>query len=347
MGEPEQEDSPCPEEGLCNFHRRKQAPRRRYYHTGWARTGLEPVVVIHINEAPFDALVDMSANYSMIDSQLCRYLHLDLTPFQYDVPLCTGIEGACMTKSIVAILRWVELEIGILGSGLATVRFWVADTMSCKGTPFILGGNQIKKIIKHLDSEEVDQWPQPWRSMHHRYYYGDHWCDTDSDDLYDSETYDTEYEEEDSFEALCRFECQVTPDESVCSVETWLKLEYPTPPEELDNPTGNSSVRETGIPGPVAEPDENGGSTPAAQVEFSLPRIAEQFQDNGGGEASVFTNLVQEPEGLAAEAELPACNLRALTPTALPTVKSWQYPTVSCRIAPDGATTFSLQWANT
>ena len=173
----------------------------------------------------------MSANYSMIDSQLCRYLHLDFTPFQYDVPLCTGIEGACMTKSVVAILGWVELEIGILGLGLATVRFWVADTMSCKGNPFILGGNQIKKIIKHLDSEEVDQWPQPWRSMYHRYYYGDHWCDTDSDDLYDSETYDTEYEEEDSFEALCKFESQVTPDESVCIVETWLKqVEYPTPP---------------------------------------------------------------------------------------------------------------------
>ena len=81
-------------------------------------------------------------------------------------------------------------------------------------------------------------------------------------------------------------------------------------------------------------------------MEFSLPRIAEQFQDNGGGEASVFTNLVQEPEGLAAEAELPVCNLRAATPIALPTVKSWQYPTVSCKIAPDGATTFSLQWHN-
>ena len=66
-GKPEQ-DSPCPEEGLCNFHRGKQAPRRRCYHTGWARTGLEPVVVIHINKAPFGALVDMSANYSMIDS---------------------------------------------------------------------------------------------------------------------------------------------------------------------------------------------------------------------------------------------------------------------------------------
>ena len=103
---------------------------------------------------------------------------------------------------------------------------------------------------------------------------------------------------------------------------------------------------ETGIPGPVVEPDEKGNSTPAVQVEFSLPRIAEQFQDNGGGDASVFINLVQEPEGLAAEAELPACNLRAQTPTALPTVMVSQYPAVSCRITPDGAATFNLQWNN-
>ena len=110
----------------------------------------------------------------MIDAQLCRYLCLELTPFHYHIPLCTGIEGACMTKSIVATLGWVELEIGILSLELATVRFWVADTMSCKGTPFILGGNQMKKIFKQLKSQAVDHWPQPWRSMYHRYYYGDH-----------------------------------------------------------------------------------------------------------------------------------------------------------------------------
>ena len=100
-----------------------------------------------MQDAPFDALVDMSANYSMIDARLCRYVCLDLTLFQYGIPLCTGKKEACMTKSIVAILGWVELEIGILSLGLATVRFWVADIMSCKGTPFILGGNQIKKIF--------------------------------------------------------------------------------------------------------------------------------------------------------------------------------------------------------
>ena len=83
-----------------------------------------------------------------------------------------------------------------------------------------------------MDSETVDHWPQPQGSMYHRYCYGDHWCDTDSEDLYDSESYAIEYEEEDSFEVLCKFESQVTPNESTCSVESWLNgIEYPPPPQ--------------------------------------------------------------------------------------------------------------------
>ena len=43
--------------------------------------------------------------------------------------------------------------------------------------------------------------------MHYRFFYGN-WSDSYSEDLYDSENYDTE---EDSFEALCRVEAQSTP----------------------------------------------------------------------------------------------------------------------------------------
>ena len=111
-GEPGSEDSPCSEEGLCDFHRGPQ-PRRRYHTRVWARTGLEPEVTIFLNDSPFDALIDMNSDYSMIDSDLCKYLQLNVTPFQYDIPLCMGLEGACMTKSTVAILGWVELKIGI------------------------------------------------------------------------------------------------------------------------------------------------------------------------------------------------------------------------------------------
>ena len=100
---------PCTEERDRDIHGGRPRQRRRYYPTGWARTGLEPTVTICIKDAPFNAFVDTSANYSMIDSRLCEYLHLDVTPFQYDVPYCMGIEGACMTKSIIAILRWIEI----------------------------------------------------------------------------------------------------------------------------------------------------------------------------------------------------------------------------------------------
>ena len=231
-GEPEEADSPCPEEGDRDFNGGSSIPRRRYHHTGWARTGLEPVVTICFRDAPFDALVDMSANYSMIDSKLCEYLHLDVTPFQYDVPYCMGIEGACMTKSIMAILGWVELQIGIPSLGLATIRLWVADTISSKGTPFILGSNQITKIFSQVNTEITNSWPQPWRSMHYRYVRGNHWCNEDAEDLYDSDAYDTE--EEDSFDLLCQFESQLTPSTSHSSLESWLEqIDYPAPSEEL------------------------------------------------------------------------------------------------------------------
>ena len=230
-GEPEPEDSPCREEGLSNFHRGPQLSRR-YQPRGWARTGLEPEVTIFLEDAPFDALIDMNSDYSMIDSDLCRYLQLDVTPFQYDIPLCMGVEGVCMTKSIVAILGWVDLKIGIASLGLANLRFWVADTISCKGTPFIIGTNQIKRIFNQVDTADADNWPQPWRSMHYRFFYGN-WSDSYSEDFCNSENYDTE--EEDSFEALCKFEAQSTSSTSNSSLDSWLKvIEYPTPHEEVE-----------------------------------------------------------------------------------------------------------------
>ena len=67
--------------------------------------------------------------------------------------------------------------------GLATIRLWVADTMSSKGTTFILDSNQIKSIINQVNTEITDSWPQPWKSMHYRHHNGDPWCDSDSDDL--------------------------------------------------------------------------------------------------------------------------------------------------------------------
>ena len=278
----------------------------------------------------------MNSDYSMIDSDLCRYLQLDVTPFQYDIPLCTGIEGVCMTKSIVAILGWVDLKIGIASLGLVDLRFWVADTVSCKGTPFVLGSNQIKSILNQVDTANTDSWPQPWRSMHYRFSYGN-WSDSHSEDLYDSEDYDTE--EEDSFEALCKLESQSTPKPSSSSLDSWLKqIEYPTPHEEVEGNQDN----EEGILDLVS--DENGNSTPAAQEECSLPSETQEHLVNGGGELSVFTNLASQSEGQAAEAGLPACNIEVPTPLTPQFRKLTPYPFVSCRVTPAGEAVFNLQW---
>ena len=309
-GEPEQEDSPNPEEGLSNFHGRK--PTRRYHPRGWARTGLEPEIVIFLNDAPFDALISMSNDYSMIDPDLCRYLQLDVTPFKYEIPLCMSVEGECIIKPILAVLGWVELEIGIASVGLAKLKFWVADCVASKGAPFILGTNQIKSIFNQVDNSKAESWPQPWRSMHYRFFYGN-WSDSDTDDLYDSDDYDTEYEEEDSYDALCRFEAQMTPSTFHSSLDSWLKdIEYPAPTKE---PAPNPS-KEEGIPG--LEPNENGNLIPAAKAECSFLDTGEECPDNGGGEISVFTNLAVESEGSATEVKLPACNVKGPSPSAGP-----------------------------
>ena len=146
------------------------------------------------------------------------------------------------------------------------------------------------------------------------------------------------------FDLLCQFESQLTPSTSHSSLESWLEqVDYPAPPEELASKEIVTKVAKE-IPDKVS--DLNGNSPPAAQEELTQPIGAEQFQKNGGGEVSMFTNLASESEGLAAEGELPACNIETPAPSVSGTVKLAQYPTVSCRIAPSGETTFNLHWVN-
>ena len=178
--------------------------------------------------------------------------------------------------------------------------------------------------------------------MHYRYVRGNHWCNEDAEDLYDSDAYDTE--EEDSSDLLCQFESQLTPSASHSSLESWLEqVEYPAPPEELASKEKVTKVTRK-IPDKVS--DVNGNSPPAVQEELNQLIGAEQFQNNGGGEVSVFTNLASESEGPAAEDELPAYNIDTPAPSVSGTVRLAPYPTVNCRIAPSGETTFNLHWVN-
>ena len=96
-----------------------------------------------------------------------------------------------------------------------TIKLWVPDAISSKGTPFILCSNQIRSFFEQVNTEDIESWPQPWKSMHIRYHYGDHRCESDSNDLYGSDDYKTYYEEEDSFES------QVIPRTSCTSIDSW------------------------------------------------------------------------------------------------------------------------------
>ena len=91
----------------------------------------------------------------------------------------------------------------------------------------------------------------------------------------------------------------------------------------------SNQEEEEGIPDLVS--DENGNLPPAAQVECLQSSENQEHSDNGGGELSVFTNLASESEGQAAEAGLPACNLKVSTPQV---GKLTPYPFVSCRVIP-------------
>ena len=127
--------------------------------------------------------------------------------------------------------------------------------------------------------------------MHYRFFQGN-WTSSDSEDLYDSDDYDSEYEEEDSFEALCRLcEAQSAANTSCSSLDSWLeKVGYPASSEEADQEQDSNA--DPAVPDLVSE--ENGDLIPTAQVRYTLPRIEEEewIKANGGGEGSVFTNLV-------------------------------------------------------
>ena len=79
----------------------------------------------------FDAILDVGSSISMIDVKVCETLGLPMNPFSCDISHCVGIEGASMVKSLILVLGWIEVELGILGLGCILARFWVTDCNWC------------------------------------------------------------------------------------------------------------------------------------------------------------------------------------------------------------------------
>ena len=301
------------------------SPKKKNNVWGWARTGLEPTVIVHVNNEPVKAILDLGSSVSVIDIEIVEDLEKKLTPFVHEVPQCVSIEEGKLTNSVLNIIGWVEIEMGILGVGLTQTRLWVTNNLISKGVPIVLGSHQIKQVLAQANTQRMDCWQQPWKSIYQWY------CNYCEEELSSSEV---------------SFEMPPSPDVAL----ERLRVLTPTWKEEVEKvkktiaKSGSTALK--GIPGPLGEPDGQEDSTPAAMMVYPLPRLVEECTPQGGDEQSVFANLAEESDGLAAEVGIPTWNSKveaqaALTPAGLPS-----FPSVSCKITPTGETVFSLQWDN-
>ena len=303
---------------------------------GWTRTGLEPEVVVHVNNQPLDAILDTGSNISIIDRKIVDSLKLKVTPFTYGVPQVVGFEGPTLVSAMINIIGWVEIELGVLGIGCLTTRLWVTNSLYNKGVPIVLGSYQIKQILAQANVKRIDCWQQPWKFIYEGSAQGKWYAGKCDEVLSDSE---------DSFEILPQNQCK-------CPDRMLKEFNVPDPPgeeqvkqvEELIEKSGSTALK--GIPGPLDVPDEKEDSTPAAQVVYPLPRIAEVYNPLDGDDLSVFASLTEGSAGLAAEDQPSPCNKELAASTAPSAVELPPHPTVSCRITPTGEASFSLQWGN-
>ena len=323
------EDPPCRRKSSMGSHHKRNSS------WGWARTDLEPKVLVHVYERPLDAILDLGASISFIDEEIVEGPGLGVHSFICDVPQCVSFEGTTLTKLVLNVIGWIELELGILGVGLLTTKLWVVKSMFNKGVPIILGSHQIKKIFLEANVKNMDCWQQPWKFIY-EYLWKEGNC---LEDLSDSDQ-----SEEESFDIippvtsspnnmdalLDKMEvCQCTWEDEVKRVEKKL--------------SGVKCTALQGIPGPSEEPDE-AASTPTAEVEPLPLEGMKEPPPVGGDESSVFVNLDGQPEHKVVGVEAPPCNPQEASPPVPVTDRLAPHPTVSCRITPTGEATFSLQW---
>ena len=290
---------------------RVNSPPKKVNSWGWARTGLEPEVVVYINNQPMDAILDLGSSVSLIDKEIVNKLNVKLTPYIHDVPQCVSVGGLKFTVSVINIIGWVEIELGVLGIGCLTTRLWVTDSLFNKGVSLVLGSHQIKQILAQANLNRMNCWQQPWRHIYEGCAEGKWYSDRCDEELSDPDS---------SFEVLPGDRCQC-PDRMLerlrVSTPTWEEQVRNT--EELIEKSGSTALK--GIPGPLEEPDGQEDSIPAAQVAHLLPRVVEVYPNQDGDELSVFANLTKELDGPAAEAQTSPCNSKVIAQTNTSTVR--------------------------
>ena len=310
--------------------------RRRAPSWGWARTGLEPEVSVYVYQQPFDAILDLGSNVSLIDEEICDDLCLGITPFNCDLPHCVGIQGAKMTKSVLNIIGWVEIELGVPGLGCLVARLWVVKSLVDRGMPIVLGSHQVKRTLAQVNAARIDCWPQPWKHIYERCISSEWYRDECSEVMTDSDS--------DSFELVPNDHPLLKSPTSMDAMLEQLELPAPSWEEQVKRVEEKiSTIESTALKG-IQGPSIKACMTPSAKVLLPPPRIMEELQQSQeGDELSVFTNLVV-PEGFAEEATSPTCNHKELAPSVTHTVRLPSFPIVSCRVTPTGNATLYLQW---
>ena len=98
-----------------------------------------------------------------------------------------------MTKTHVAVMGWIEVDLGLLGLGCILARFWVTDCSYDKCVPVVIGSHQIKKVYAQARVENIKYWTAPWKDLY-KWNAVNKWhgygCNEDPNDLYDSDDYE-------------------------------------------------------------------------------------------------------------------------------------------------------------
>ena len=245
---------------------------------------------MYLNFVPFDALLDVGSSISMIDMKVCERLVLPINPFSCDISHCTGVEGALMTMSLICVMGWIEVEVGILGMGCILARFWVTDCKYDKGVPVVLHSHQIKKVYREARRDDFDRWPSLWKDLYlwsspSAWYGGRHPKD-ELQDLCDSDDFCSSQAPEDNIPK------QVVRTSSLSSADSWLELAM----EEEDDETilsrveakiaASSSTALKGIPSRIAEAMEIEACQDSLTEETSP--VEEASPSGNGDDSSVF-----------------------------------------------------------
>ena len=141
--------------------RSMKKPRHKKKHSwGWARTGLEPEVVVYVNDQPLDALLDLGCDASFLDQEISDDLGVKVNPYNCTIAQCVGMEiSPCtVSTSLLKVIGWIEVEMGILGIGCVTARLWVTQSLFNKGVPIVIGGHLIRKILAQANLRKIDCW---------------------------------------------------------------------------------------------------------------------------------------------------------------------------------------------